>query len=113
MIVIAAIIAVTFGGLGLAKLLALAPMRVLAAKAGFSVAAYRAVGALEVAGAVGVALGPVVPLLGIAAACGLLLLLGGALTVHLRRGDGAREVAPAVVCGVLVACYATVLSGAL
>ncbi|WP_436498853.1 DoxX family protein [Actinokineospora sp. HUAS TT18] len=111
MIVLAVIVATVFAGLGLAKLFAVPPMRVLAAKAGFSVDAYRRIGVLEVAAAAGVALGPAVPLLGGLASAGLLLLLAGALVVHLRRGGGPREVAPAVVCGVLVAWYTTVLFG--
>ncbi|MFC9002186.1 DoxX family protein [Streptomyces microflavus] len=44
------------------------------------------IGALEVAGALGLIEGPAVPPLGVAAMCGLLLLLGGAVIVHLRRG---------------------------
>lgn len=59
-----AVLALIFAVFGVAKLLAVAPMRELAAKAGFSTAAYRGIGAAEVAGAVGVALGPVVPLFG-------------------------------------------------
>ncbi|WP_158852147.1 DoxX family protein [Saccharothrix deserti] len=111
MIPLAVIVAVIFGVLGLAKILAVPPMRALAAKSGFSIAAYRRVGVLEVAGAAGVALGPVVPLLGVLAACGLLLLLAGALIVHMRRSNGVRELAPALVCAVLVASYVIVLLG--
>jgi hypothetical protein len=43
-----------------------------------STAAYRRIGALEVAGATGVVLGLVVPLLGYVAGAGLLVLLAGA-----------------------------------
>ncbi|MFI7575755.1 hypothetical protein [Micromonospora sp. NPDC049497] len=35
----------------------------------------------------------------------LLLLLAGALAVHLRKGDGPQKYAPALVCGLLVAVY--------
>jgi hypothetical protein len=68
---------------------------------------------LEVAGAAGVAVGPVVPLLGVTASGGLLLLLAGALAVHMRHGDRVPELAPAIVCVVLVTCYLTVLFGAM
>ena len=87
-------------------------MRDLAAEAGFSVDAYRRIGALEVAGAVGVALGLAVPLLGRLAAAGLLLLLAGALVTHVRKDTGPRKYAPAIVCGVLVAGYLAALGGA-
>ena len=64
-------IVVIFTLLGLAKVLALAPARALAAQAGFSTEAYRGIGTLELAGAVGVALGPAVPVLGVLAAAGI------------------------------------------
>jgi hypothetical protein len=71
----AVLLAVLFVLLGVSKLLALPRMRELAAHAGFSVAAYRGIGALEVAGAAGLLLGLTVPLLGACAGVGLLLLL--------------------------------------
>ena len=79
-------------------------MRDRAAHAGFSVAAYRRIGVLEVAGAVGLLIG----LIRAAArrrwpASGCCSCSAGAVVTHLRNGDGPREVAPAVVCGVLVA----------
>ena len=88
-------------------------MRQLAAEAGFSVDAYRSIGVLEVAGAVGVALGLAVPLLGRVAAAGLLLLLAGALVTHVRQRHGSRKYAPVIVCGVLVAGYLAALNGAI
>jgi hypothetical protein len=112
MIPLAVIVAVVFAVLGLAKVLATPRMRVLAAKAGFSTTAYRGIGGLEVAGAAGVALGPAVPVLGVLAAGGLLLLLAGAVTVHMRNRDRVPELMPAVGCVVLVTCYATAVFGA-
>lgn len=109
---LAALLALIFFAIGTAKILALAPMRALAAKAGFAIAHYRIIGVLEVASAVGVALGPQVPLLGGLAAGGLLLLLAGALVTHVRNGDEARDYAPAVVCAVLAGAYLAVLIGA-
>ena len=106
----AAAITLIFALLGLAKVFALTPMRALATEAGFSVGAYRGIGGLELAGAVGVALGPAVPLLGILAGAGLLLLLAGAVVTHVRNGDGLRKAAPALVCAVLVVAYLVVLS---
>ncbi|TWP49462.1 invasion protein [Lentzea tibetensis] len=106
---LAAVIVLIFAVLGLAKVVALAPMRALATEAGMSVEAYRGIGTLELAGAIGVALGPVVPLLGGLAGAGLLALLAGAVITHLRKGDGPRKFAPALVCAVLVAGYLVAL----
>jgi hypothetical protein len=106
----AAVITLIFALLGLAKVVAVTPMRALATEAGLSVEAYRGIGALEVAGAVGVALGPAVPLLGILAGAGLLLLLAGAVFTHARNGDKPRRFTPALVCAALVAGYLVVLS---
>lgn len=107
--VLAVLLAVLFVVLGVSKLLALPRMRELAAHAGFSVAAYRGIGALEVAGAAGLLIGLTVPLLGASAGVGLLLLLVGAVITHVRNGEGIRELAPAVVCAVLVAGYLAAL----
>ncbi|MFY1634844.1 DoxX family protein [Solwaraspora sp. WMMB335] len=103
--ILAVLLALIFSALGTAKILALRPMRGLAAHAGFSVAAYRRIGVLEIAAVIGLLIGLVQPLIGILAGAGLLLLLGGALVVHLRKGDGPRKYAPALVCGLLVAAY--------
>ncbi|MBB4930609.1 hypothetical protein F4561_001429 [Lipingzhangella halophila] len=108
-VVLACVIAAIFAALGVAKILALASMRELAAKVGFTPNAYRGIGVLEVAGAVGVALGPVVPLLGGLAGAGLVLLLAGAVVTHLRHQHGPREFSPALVCAVLVAGYLVAL----
>ena len=83
-----------FALLGVAKVLALGPMPELAAHAGFTTSAYRLIGALEPAGAIGVAIGPALPLLGELAGLGLLLLLAGAVTTHVRRGTGRRSSSP-------------------
>ena len=109
MIVLSVLGAAVFFLFGAAKLFALAPMRERAAHAGFSVGAYRGIGALEIAGAAGLLLGLAVPVLGILAAVGLLLLLAGALVTHVRNRDGIRDLVPALVCAVLVAGYLVAL----
>ncbi|MET8810078.1 DoxX family protein [Streptomyces sp. NPDC004546] len=88
------LIASIFALLGVAKILALGPMAELAAHAGFTTAAYRVIGGLELAGAVGVALGPVIPLCGGLAGTGLLILLAGAVTTHVRHGRRAAQARP-------------------
>ncbi|WP_200208004.1 DoxX family protein [Micromonospora coerulea] len=103
--ILAVLLALIFSALGTAKILAVQPMRALAAEAGFSVPAYRRIGLLEVAAVIGLLISLFKPLIGVLAGAGLLLLLGGAVVVHLRKGDGPRKYAPAVVCGLLVATY--------
>ena len=109
MIVLSVLVAAVFLLVGAAKLFALAPMRERAAHAGFSVTAYRGIGALEVAAAAGLLLGLAVPVLGALAGAGLLLLLAGALVTHVRNRDRGRDIVPAVVCAVLVAGYLVAL----
>jgi hypothetical protein len=67
---------------------------------------WRLVGALEVAGALGLAVGLVVPVLGIAAAVGLSLLMVGAIAAHGRAQD-LRNASPAAL--LLVLAVATVV----
>jgi hypothetical protein len=109
-IALAALVVPIFALLGTAKILALPQMRQLASEAGFSVDAYRRIGALELAGAVGVAVGTAVPLLGRLAGAGLLLLLAGAIVTHVCKGDEPRKYASAIVCAVLVAGYLATLA---
>jgi hypothetical protein len=110
-IVLAALIAVVFIAAGAAKILAVPPMQAAAGHAGFSVDAYRRIGVLEVAGAAGVLIGLIHPVVGGLAGVGLLALLAGAVVMHLRNRDRPRQVAPAVVCVVLVAGYLVALIG--
>jgi hypothetical protein len=112
-IALAVVLIVFFAGLGTAKMLAVGPVRQMAAHVGFSTAAYRRIGALEVAGAAGVLVGLAQPRIGALAGAGLLTLLGGALIAHRRVGDGLREAAPALIAGLVVAAYLTVLWGAI
>ena len=111
-VVLAALVAVVFIAAGAAKILAVPPMQAAAAHAGCTVAAYRRIGVLEVAGALGVLVGLIRPLLGGLAGAGLLLLLAGAVVTHLRSGDGLRKLTPAVVSAALVAGYLAALAGA-
>lgn len=109
-VVLTCLIALIFAVLGAAKILALGPMPELAAHAGFTTSGYRVIGGLELAGAIGVALGPALPLLAGSAGLDLLLLLASAVTTHARRGDGLAKLLPAVTCGALVAWYLVLLA---
>ena len=108
-IVLALGLAAAVLGAGIAKLAGAAAMRQVAAHLGISWPAYRRIGVLEVAGAVGVVSGLVVPLLGALAAACLTVLLVLAAAAHLRRGDRLPEAAPAAVLAVLAAVVTVLL----
>jgi hypothetical protein len=110
-IALAIVLAMFFAGLGTAKMLAVGPVRHMAAHVGFSTAAYRRIGALEVAGAAGILVSLAQPRIGALASAGLLLLLAGALVSHRRAGDGLRDAAPALIAALTVAAYLAALWG--
>lgn len=69
----------------------------------------RAVGGLEVLGGLGLVLPGltgIAPILVPLAALGLMLVMIGAVAVHVRSGDGIAAAAPAIVLGVLCAFVA-------
>ena len=107
-IALAVLLALAVLGAGVAKLAGAPAMRESADHLGFSWPAYQRIGGLEVAGALGVLAGLVLPLLGALAAGCLALLLVLAAATHLRRGDGLLRAAPAAVLAV-VAVVVTVL----
>ena len=109
--ILAGLLVVAFAALGSAKLAAVPAMRTRAEHVGFSVSAYRRIGLLEVLAVVGLLVGAFVPLIGALAAAGLLMLLGGALVTHLRNGDGVREIAPALVLGLVTLTYLLLVLG--
>src|SRR6476660_7890827 len=96
-----------------AKLAAVPAMRARAAHVGLSVATYRRIGTLEILGVLGLLAGALVPMIGALAAAGLLLLLGGAVVVHLRSGDGPRELAPAILLGLTTLAFLILMLGGL
>lgn len=109
--ILASLLVVAFAVLGSAKLVAVPAMRAKAAHVGFSVAAYRRIGLLEVVGVVGLLIGAFVPVIGALAAAGLLMLLGGAVVAHVRNGDGLREIAPALALGLVALSYLLLVVG--
>lgn len=88
---------------GGAKLAGTARMRARAAHLGVPWGAYIAIGSLEVLAALGLVAGVWLPLLGSAAAAGLLLLMIGATVMHLRADEAAATTIPALVVGALAA----------
>jgi hypothetical protein len=111
--ILAGTLVVAFAALGTAKLAAVPAMRAKAEHVGFSVTAYRRIGFLEVLGVAGLLVGAFVPVIGVLAAAGLLMLLGGATVAHLRSGDGTREIAPAVVLGLVTLSFLLLVVGGL
>jgi hypothetical protein len=99
---LATVLITLFGVLGVAKLAAVPAMRSAAHHLGFSVAQYRVIGAFELAGVAGVALGLLVTPIGVAAGIGLTLLMLGAAGAHLAR----RDTPPRVLLPLLVASVA-------
>jgi hypothetical protein len=69
---------------------------------------WRLIGALELAGVVGVLVGLAWPPIGIAAAIGLALLSIGALAFHIRASDRVVDMVPAVI-GIALAAATAVL----
>jgi hypothetical protein len=90
-------LAVAFAALGAAKVARTSSMRARAEHVGFSAESYQLIGAAEVLGAAGVAAGLVYAPVGYAAGAGLLVLLAGAVRTHLRSGDRAADLGPAVL----------------
>lgn len=103
--ILGGLLVVAFAALGSAKLAAVPAMRARAEHVGFSVSAYRRIGMLEVLAVLGLLGGALVPVIGALAAAGLVMLLGGAVVAHLRNGDGVREIAPAVVLGLVTLAF--------
>ncbi|MFE1983774.1 DoxX family protein [Streptomyces mirabilis] len=110
-IVLAVLLAAIFLLLGAAKLAAVPAMRQAAAHVGMTTAHYRLLGALEVVAAAGLLAGLRITALGAAAAAGLILLMAGAVVVHLRSGDPAARCLPAAVVGALAAAHLVLLAG--
>ena len=99
-----------FTALGIAKVVPLPAMRTAAAHLGYSTAQYRAIGAVELAGAIGVSIGLAVHPIGAAASIGLVLLMLGAARAHIANGDGAGHVAvPLIVAALAAALLASLV----
>ena len=111
--ILAGVLVVAFASAGAAKLAAVPAMRARAAHVGFTVAAYRRIGILEILGVLGLLVGAFVPVIGALAAAGLLLLLGGAVVAHVRSGDSLRELLPAVVLGLTTLAFLILIFGSL
>ena len=94
--VLSVVLAVGFLGSGAIKLIGNKTALQMRDRVNVGAQLWRVIGALEVAGAVGLLVGLAVPALGIAAAVGLSLLLIGAVGAHLCAND-ARNALPAAL----------------
>jgi uncharacterized membrane protein YphA (DoxX/SURF4 family) len=102
--VVSIVVAVAFLASGIPKIIRHPEMVNRAEHIGFTANTYVLIGLLEVAGAGGLVLGLVwLPLLGIAAGIGLMLLMFLGALAHIRNGDKPPVYAPALVLGLLSA----------
>jgi hypothetical protein len=102
---LAVVLALVFAALGVAKLASLPAMRAAAAHLGYTTGQYRAIGALELAGAVGIVLGWKVAGIGVAAAVGLVLLMLGAAIAHVENHDAAARVVVPIALAAIATAY--------
>jgi hypothetical protein len=109
LVVIAVLAAAPFVVFGSAKIAKKLEMPQRARHLGFSTSAYQLIGLAELAGAMGLLVGLALTPVGIAAACGLLLLVVGAVVAHLRAGDRVSATVPAVISGALALAYLAVV----
>jgi hypothetical protein len=102
---LAILLALMFALFGVAKLTAQPAMRAAATHLGYTTDQYRVIGALELAGALGVLVGLQVAGIGVAAAAGLVLLMLGAAGAHAKNHDAASRVVVPVVVAAIAAAY--------
>src|SRR5262245_51825995 len=102
LIVLSGLLALAFLASGGQKVLGSAQVEQTAHHLRVPLNGYKAIGALELAGAAGLIIGIFWPPLGIAAGIGLFLLVVGAVITHVRVGDGAKQYGTAVVFAVLL-----------
>ncbi|OMC40599.1 hypothetical protein A5740_01350 [Mycobacterium sp. GA-1841] len=100
-VVVSIALAVLFGVAGFVNILYLEKARRESEHLQISSRLSRFVGVCQLTGAIGLIAGMFWPVLGAAAAVGLMSLMVGAVAIHRRVGDSARAALPAVVvCGV-------------
>ena len=107
-VVLAIVVALVFGGAGLAKIAKQSAMVAARQHLGIPTALWRVIGILEVLGAAGVVVGlhQDLPVIGVLAAAGLVGMSIGATYYHQRAGDSIPQWLPAVVAGSLTIFYA-------
>jgi|SRR5690606_635288 uncharacterized membrane protein YphA (DoxX/SURF4 family) len=100
--ILSLLLGICYIGGGLAKLGGVGVMRADAERFKIPYSKYRLIGVAEVAGGIGLAAGPWLSLLGVAAAAGLALLMAGAVLTHVRAQDPPGRAVPAGIFGLSV-----------
>jgi uncharacterized membrane protein YphA (DoxX/SURF4 family) len=100
-LILALLLSVAFAGAGVQKLLGSKMMREAADHLKIPYERYRLIGIPELAAVVGLLVGLAFWPLGVAAAAGLVILMVGAVVIHLRSGDKVAQFGMAAVLGVL------------
>lgn len=97
-VAIPALMALVFAWAGTGMTRGDASARATAARLDIPITRYRVIGMLQLAGAVGLMAGLAWAPLGVAASVGLVVLMLGAATTHVRAHDPVAALAPAMVC---------------
>ena len=112
--IVGLVLAAGFVMAGLAKLRGKADLNATRDRLGVSESLWRAIGGLEILGAVGVFIGLLddggVEWIGVLAALGLIIITIGAAAHHRRAGDPPKELVPAAVMLVLAVLYVILLA---
>ncbi|MGI8575268.1 MAG: DoxX family protein [Egibacteraceae bacterium] len=103
--IVGGLLALAFTGAGVAKLARADQMVETLNHLGVSENLQRLIGAVELAAAAGIVLAIWVPVLGLLAAIGLVLLMIGAVIYHQRANDPPQGWAPPAVLGILAAVF--------
>jgi hypothetical protein len=108
---LAVVLCASFMVIGLAKLMSVPMSLALRDRVRMGPNAWKAIGAAEVAGAFGVAIGAfAAPGIGVAASCGLALVGLGALARHVQVRDSVVAMVPPAVLGVVAIVEAILLT---
>ena len=112
--IVGLVVAAGFLAAGASKLMGVPMMAEVRERLGYSEGLQKAIGGLEVLGAIGVFIGLLssgdAELLGTAAAIGLILLMVGAVVYHQRASDPPKEMGGAIVMLILSVLYIILLA---
>jgi hypothetical protein len=96
---------------GAPKVVQLSAVRASAEHLGVSVALDRSIGVAQMASAAGLLLGIAFPALSIVTGAAVCLLMGGAVSYHIKAGDKVLAMLPAILTAALAAVVAVLAAG--